>query len=160
MVASPPHPRIADLVPAEGCVAKERPHGSHSRVLWLPGLPRTKNGSGRKVVGSRGYEERVRVAFWGKYPEGPIRGPVRLLFYVVTDGLGDIDNFAKCIADGLKGSAYLDDKTVVHLDAIKLQPTTLLPVGVLILVTPVSRRWLWDETHAAIGLVEAAQWRR
>lgn len=153
MVAAPS--RIPDLVPVEGCVAKERPHGSRSRVLWIPGVPSTKQ-LGRATESSRQYQDRVRRYFNVRYPDGPIGGPVRLAVYVITDAAGDVDNFAKAICDALHAAAYTNDAQIVHLDVIKLPTCARLPAGTLVLVTPVGDGWVTAEQVAATLLYEAA----
>lgn len=91
----------------------------------VPGRPvpkerprRGRNGRFYTPARTRSYEEKVG---WAARSAGVriLPGPVSLTarFYLSRCPPGDLDNYLKAVADGLKGIAYRDDRQVVKMAA-------------------------------------------
>lgn len=101
--------------------------------------PRVYKGHGITPTRTKNYEAKIARAWAAKYPEqaeGDLR--VEIVFYMpiptswsklkkekAERGLirptvrPDIDNLVKIVLDGLNGVAFMDDKQVIELYAIK-----------------------------------------
>lgn len=101
--------------------------------------PRVYKGHGITPTRTKNYEARVAREWAAKYPE-QLSGPctVECFFYlpiptswskakkeqarrslIFPEVRPDLDNLLKIILDGLNGVAYLDDKQVVKVSALK-----------------------------------------
>ncbi len=86
-------------------VPKERPRRGRGGQFYTPARTR----SYEEKVGWTARAASVRV----------LSGPVSLAarFYFSRCPPGDLDNYLKAVADGLKGIAYRDDRQVVRITA-------------------------------------------
>jgi len=67
---------------------------------------------------TRAYEQLVGMCARAATP-APLQGPVemRAVIYLHRGRRGDLDNYLKCICDGLNKIAWLDDGQVVRIEA-------------------------------------------
>ena len=67
---------------------------------------------------TRAYEQLVGMCARAAAP-APLQGPVemRAVIYLHRGRRGDLDNYLKCICDGLNKIAWLDDGQVVRIEA-------------------------------------------
>jgi len=67
---------------------------------------------------TRAYEQLVGMCARAAAP-APLQGPVemRAVIYLRRGRRGDLDNYLKCLCDGLNGIAWLDDGQVVRIEA-------------------------------------------
>jgi Holliday junction resolvase RusA-like endonuclease len=50
----------------------------------------------------------------------PLEGPVAVEFTVYRPAKrGDLDNFMKCLLDGMQGTMYKNDKQIVRIVAVR-----------------------------------------
>jgi len=67
---------------------------------------------------TRAYEQLVGMCARAATP-APLQGPVEMqaFVYLRHGRRGDLDNYLKCLCDGLNGIAWRDDSQVVRIEA-------------------------------------------
>ena len=67
---------------------------------------------------TRAYEQLVGMCARAATP-APLQGPVEMqaFVYLRRGRRGDLDNYLKCLCDGLNGIAWRDDSQVVRIEA-------------------------------------------
>ena len=103
----------------------------------VKGRPRmTRRGRAYTPKTTLEYEEELRGLYDGPVFDGPISMTIDYhtngLYLVIEDQpgferpkylrRGDIDNFGKAVLDGLQGAAYEDDKTIIRLEQMFINP--------------------------------------
>ena len=107
--------------------ATERPGKEKAIRVIVPGrpVPKGRPGSGAWATAyiytpesTRAYEQLVGMCARAAAP-APLQGPVemRAVIYLHRGRRGDLDNYLKCICDGLNKIAWLDDGQVVRIEA-------------------------------------------
>lgn len=73
------------------------------------------------------WEEAVGWAARQAYNGEPLRGKlsVTAVFHLTHERLVDCDNLFKAVGDSLHGIVYANDMQIVHLEIIKIQPSTV-----------------------------------
>lgn len=88
-------------------------------IARVKGRPRLgRGGNTYTPTNTKTWEELVAWTFAKAHGTPKLEGPVRVTMWF-HQRLGDIDNLAKAILDGLNGVAYKDDSQVVDIRARK-----------------------------------------
>lgn len=118
-------------------------------VFEVPGEPVPK--ARARVVGGHAYTPERTSAYErtvsllsraarSSHPQWPLdaRYSLRITLYPGTARRSDIDNAVKALADGMRGSVYLDDSQIDHIDVVRLwgEPPARALVAVTVLEAP------------------------
>lgn len=108
--------------------ATEKPGKEKAIRVIVPGRPVPKARPRLGVRGrtayiytpenTRAYEQLVGMCARAATP-APLQGPVEMqaFVYLRHGRRGDLDNYLKCLCDGLNGIAWRDDSQVVRIEA-------------------------------------------